>query len=81
MWPSPFGREKILTDTDWHARIGRGERARIVRECERHARTQACTVPILWYNRIVPTRANIKGWKMTPSQYIGQDLADVWLDR
>jgi len=57
------------------------ERARIVREFERHALTQAYTVPILWYNRIVPTTANVKGWNMTPSQYIGQDLADVWLDR
>jgi peptide/nickel transport system substrate-binding protein len=53
----------------------------IVREFERHALTQAYTVPILWYNRIVPTAANVKGWNMTPSQYIGQDLVDVWLDR
>jgi hypothetical protein len=29
-------------------RIGRGERARIVREFERHALTQAYTAPILW---------------------------------
>jgi peptide/nickel transport system substrate-binding protein len=57
------------------------ERARIVREFERHALTQAYTVPILWYNRIVPMTANVRGWNMTPSQYIGQDLADVWLDR
>jgi peptide/nickel transport system substrate-binding protein len=57
------------------------ERLAIVREFERQALTQAYTVPILWYNRIVPTAAYVKGWNMTPSQYIGQDLADVWLDR
>jgi len=57
------------------------ERARIVRDFERHALTEAYTVPILWYNRIVATTANVKGWNMTPSQYIGQDLTDVWLDR
>jgi peptide/nickel transport system substrate-binding protein len=57
------------------------KRAQIVREFERHALTQAYTVPILWYNRIVPTTAYVKGWNMTPSQYIGQDLVDVWLDR
>jgi peptide/nickel transport system substrate-binding protein len=57
------------------------ERARIVREFERRALTEAYTVPILWYNRIVATTANVKGWNMTPSQYIGQDLADVWLER
>jgi peptide/nickel transport system substrate-binding protein len=57
------------------------ERLQIVREFERHALTEAYTVPILWYNRIVPTMAYVRGWNMTPSQYIGQDLADVWLDR
>jgi peptide/nickel transport system substrate-binding protein len=57
------------------------ERLRIVREFERRALTDAYTVPVLWYNRIVPTAAYVRGWNMTPSQYIGQDLADVWLDR
>ena len=57
------------------------ERLQIVREFERRALAQAYTVPILWYNRVVPTAAYVKGWNMTPSQYIGQDLADVWLDR
>jgi len=23
----------------------------------------------------------VKGWSMTPSIYVGQDLAEVWLDR
>jgi peptide/nickel transport system substrate-binding protein len=55
-------------------------REQIFREFERHALTQAYTVPILWYNRIVPTAATVKGWNITPSQYIGQDLVDVWLD-
>jgi peptide/nickel transport system substrate-binding protein len=55
-------------------------RQQIFREFERQALTQAYTVPILWYNRIVPTAVNVKGWNMTPSQYIGQDLTDVWLD-
>jgi peptide/nickel transport system substrate-binding protein len=57
------------------------ERLRIVREFERRALTESYTTPILWYNRIVPTAAYVKGWNMTPSQYIGQDLAEVWLDR
>jgi peptide/nickel transport system substrate-binding protein len=73
--------EKILPNADWNARIGRGECARIVCEFEGHALTQAHTGPILWYNRIVPTTANVKGWNMTPSHYIGQDLADVCIDR
>ena len=56
------------------------KRTLIVREFERQALTKAYTVPLLWYNRIVPTTANVKGWNITPSQYIGQDLTDVWLD-
>ena len=57
------------------------QRARIVRDFERRALTEAYSVPILWWNRIVVTAASLKGWVMTPSHYIGQDLTDVWLDR
>ena len=56
------------------------ERARIVRDFERHALTQAYTVPLLWWNRIVVTSARLHGWNLTPSHFIGQDLADAWLD-
>jgi peptide/nickel transport system substrate-binding protein len=55
------------------------QRARIVRDFERHAITQAYSVPILWWDRIVITSASLKGWVMTPSHFIGQDLTDVWL--
>lgn len=57
------------------------QRARIVRAFERHALTEAYTVPLLWWNRIVVTSAKLKGWSITPSHFIGQDLTDVWLDR
>ena len=26
-------------------------------------------------------RSYVKGWKIGPSHYINQDLADIWLDR
>jgi peptide/nickel transport system substrate-binding protein len=57
------------------------ERAKIVRGFEKHAMTEAYTVPILWWNRIVATDSFVKGWSITPSHFIGQDLTDVWLDR
>jgi peptide/nickel transport system substrate-binding protein len=57
------------------------QRARMVRDFERHAITAAYTVPLLWWNRIVVTSEKFKGWNITPSQYIGQDLADVWLEK
>ena len=56
------------------------ERAKIVRDFERHALTQAYTVPLLWWNRVVVTSSRLHGWNITPSHFIGQDLADVWLD-
>jgi peptide/nickel transport system substrate-binding protein len=57
------------------------ERAKIVRDFERHALTEAYTVPLLWWNRIVATSSAVKGWNITPSHFIGQDLAGVWLER
>jgi peptide/nickel transport system substrate-binding protein len=57
------------------------KRAKIVREFERHALTEAYTVPFLWWNRIIATSAKLKGWNLTPSHYIEQDLAEVWLEK
>jgi peptide/nickel transport system substrate-binding protein len=57
------------------------QRAKVVRDFERHALTEAYTVPLLWWNRIVVTSAKLKGWNITPSHFLGQDLADVWLDQ
>jgi peptide/nickel transport system substrate-binding protein len=34
-----------------------------------------------WWYRIVPYRAYVKGWKISPSHYLNQDLANVWLDK
>jgi peptide/nickel transport system substrate-binding protein len=56
------------------------QRAKIVRDFERHSLTEAYTVPLLWWNRIVVTAEKFKSWNMSPSHYIGQDLADVWLE-
>ncbi len=55
------------------------QRAKIVHDFERHALTEAYTVPLLWWNRIVATSAKLKGWSITPSHFIGQDLTEVWL--
>ena len=56
------------------------QRAKIVRDFERHALSDAYTVPLLWWNRIVVSAEKFKGWNMSPSHYIGQDLSDVWLE-
>ena len=33
----------------------------------------------MWWHRIIPHAANVRGWKITPSHYVNQDLASVWL--
>ena len=55
------------------------QRTRSVREFERRALTEAYAVPILWWNRIIVNSSRVRGWDITPSHYLNQDLADVWL--
>jgi peptide/nickel transport system substrate-binding protein len=57
------------------------ERTKLVREMERYALVQAYNVPLLWWQRIVVNHSKIKGWHMTPSHYLWQDLSTVWLDQ
>ena len=35
----------------------------------------------LWWWRIIPHRTYAKGWKITSSHYLNQDLSIVWLDK
>jgi len=57
------------------------QRAKMVRDFERHALNEASTVPLLWWNRIVATSSKLNGWNITPSHFLGQDLTDVWIDQ
>jgi peptide/nickel transport system substrate-binding protein len=43
--------------------------------------TEAHEIFLLWRYRIVPHRAYVKGWKISPSHYVNQDLGTVWLDK
>ena len=60
--------------------IDRTARAQALRAFETRMLSEAYTVPLLWWQRIVITNARIKGWQMSPSHLIGQDLEGVWLD-
>ncbi|HXP75386.1 MAG TPA: ABC transporter substrate-binding protein [Stellaceae bacterium] len=57
------------------------QRAKIVRDFERHALSEATSVPFLWWNRIIANSTSVKGWHLTPSHYLEQDLTEVWLDK
>ncbi|MBI3024164.1 MAG: ABC transporter substrate-binding protein [Candidatus Tectomicrobia bacterium] len=34
----------------------------------------------LWWYRIIPHRSIVKGWKISPSHYLNQDLSNIWLE-
>jgi len=54
----------------------------LMREFERYVLdTQAHAMMVTYWNRIVPLRSYVKGWKIGPSHYVNQDLANVWLDK
>jgi peptide/nickel transport system substrate-binding protein len=43
--------------------------------------TEAHEIMVLWWHRIVPYRAYVRGFKLAPTHFINQDLARLWLDR
>ena len=55
------------------------ERYKLLRQFEMRMLTEAYNVPLLWWQRIVVMSAKVKGWEMSPSHLIGQDLEKVWL--
>jgi peptide/nickel transport system substrate-binding protein len=57
------------------------QRAKLLREFETRALTEAYTVPTIWWHRIIAHSAALKGWNITPSHYLNQDLTEVWLDQ
>ena len=57
------------------------DRLKIVQHLDRYAITTAYNVPLLWYQRIIINHKKIKNWDFSPSQYILQDLSEVWLDQ
>jgi peptide/nickel transport system substrate-binding protein len=42
---------------------------------------QAHMIWVLWWHRIVPHRSYVKGFKISPTHFINQDLATIWLDK
>ncbi|MGA8755927.1 MAG: ABC transporter substrate-binding protein [Stellaceae bacterium] len=67
---------KMLRETDFPK-----QRA-LMRQFEKYVLDdQAHEIWVVWWNRIIPYRSYVKGWKISPSHYINQDLATVWLDK
>ena len=67
---------KMLRETD-----PQKQRAQM-REFEKYVLdTQAHMLPITFWYRIVPYRSYVKGFHNSPSHFLNQDLATIWLDR
>ena len=55
------------------------KRKALVRDFQIQLMDLAYTVPLFWFERIIPLASNVRGWHITPSHLLGQDLAGVWL--
>jgi peptide/nickel transport system substrate-binding protein len=68
--------DRMLRETD------REKQRALMREFEKYVLDdQAHDIFLLWWYRTVPYRSYVKGWKISPSHYLNQDLATIWLDR
>jgi peptide/nickel transport system substrate-binding protein len=67
---------KMLRETDF------AKQRAMMRELEKHViDSEAHEIFGLWWYRIIPHPTWVKGWKISPSHFINQDLATVWLDK
>jgi len=54
----------------------------LIRQYETRALSdEASGIVTLWWYKINPHRSYVKGWKIAPSHYLGQQLDTVWLDK
>ncbi len=68
--------QKLLHETD------PAKQRALMRNFEKHTLDdQVHNIMSLWWYRVVPHRAYVKGWKISPSHFLNQDLGTVWLDR
>jgi peptide/nickel transport system substrate-binding protein len=67
--------DRQLRTTDLSARTT------LVHAFEDRVLREAYVAPLAWSHRIVPLAANVMGYVVTPSIFVNQDLATVWLDR
>ena len=67
--------DRMLRETD-------PERQReLMRQFEKYVLDdQAHMIWVLWWHRIVPYRSYVEGFKISPTHFINQDLATIWLD-
>jgi len=83
---SQYGRfkdDELLKLHDAMNRTGDvAEQRKLMRAYEKRVLNDLASSAItLWWYRIIPHRTYFKGWTITPSHYLNQDLSQVWLDK
>jgi peptide/nickel transport system substrate-binding protein len=57
------------------------EQRALMRKFEKRALDEQARMLItLWWYRIIPHRSYVKGWHITPSHYLNQQLETVWIE-
>src|SRR5678815_1733690 len=79
-----YGRHKDTVIDDLFSRQGRAtdpeERRKLLRQIEKRLLDdEAHVIYTLQWHRIIPHLAKVKGWTITPSHYLNNQLDTVWL--
>lgn len=56
------------------------KRKALIQDFEKHVLTEAYSLSVHWWQRIIVHHNKIKGWNFSPSHFQGNDLVNVWLD-
>jgi peptide/nickel transport system substrate-binding protein len=79
-----YGRHKDTVIDDLYSRQSRAtdleERKKILRQLEKRLLDdEAHVIYTLQWHRIIPHLSKVKGWTITPSHYLNNQLDTVWL--
>jgi peptide/nickel transport system substrate-binding protein len=79
-----YGKHKDTVIDDLYSRQGRAtdpeERKKLLRQFEKRLLDEeAHVVYTLQWNRVIPHLSKVKGWTITPSHYLNNQLDTVWL--
>lgn len=82
--PINYGRYQDRTLDELYERQSREtnaeQRKRLIWQFEKRALDEmAYGLYTIWWQRIIPHASALRGWKITPSHYLNQDLRDIWL--
>ena len=57
------------------------ERLKLIRELEAYILHQGYVLPLFWGRRTTVVATELQGYVSAPTNYVGQDLAHLWLKR